>query len=731
MRDDSSGTLFWGVVAIGVLVLVVASAGTRLCVNNSSPSSVSALDLSDLASLKIEKSNVVSDLLDLNYWSSVATAYRQSLAQIIPGTVLGFVNSSVEWRSWAFENMPSPPSWLRLGINWYLERQLLLLQDKVLAADNGTVAALLVKTTAASIAGYSLAILDFVSFNGVTALKTYIETGSLIAAICATFPSQLGVLYNQAFDSSVTKEKRAQYLGNALAITSLMIVLAGKDGFAPKFQDALSRVGLADAWDSIKPYLAKIGSTVSARASSLTFNILEKLASRFPQGPSWMAGFTTDRIESMVEVLQKKGVPNDIIEEKISGLMQAADSASSPDGVADDADIISYSDGGGLRVKIGTQNRMYLYSDVETMRVLKASILEKEVQGFHLHQATLLQVKYWEQGVTVYHSYEGGDYWTATVPDDLGKKGDVVTISVQILTREDFVKNLPEFTWANENRVKWLTDLSHMHFSLDGDNLNVFVTQDPEVEGLSEFVIGGVAQPLKFHIGVTYLDFGIAETFGDVRPLRISYNGYGRVSLGIGIGDKFGSAFFLSNDGVRLRVLYNVGQFTTRLATLYLKPPSVLYSLGDRALYEVPSELSGVRSAFLINNVNLNRALEQTMLKVGSTYDAGRLGAEIAYTIATERLGLKDVVMVEPAQYGTDLFTRDGNVVIQARLLTATQDFASDKIQGIITGQLLNLLSQLDNDFTNHPSATTGYAVLSYVDNDQVLKTIVLEVPKP
>jgi len=241
MRDDSSGTLFWGGITIGVLVLVVASAGTRLCINNSSPSTDSALDLSDLSSLKIEKSNVVIDLLDLNYWSSVATAYRQSLAQIIPGTVLGFVNSSVEWRSWAFVNMPSPPSWLRLGINWYLERQLLLLQDKVLAANNGTVAASLVKALAASIAGYSLAILDFVSLNGVTALKTYIETGSLIAAICATFPSQLGVLYNQTFDSSVTKERRAQYLGNALAITSLMIVLAGKDGFSPKFQDAQSR----------------------------------------------------------------------------------------------------------------------------------------------------------------------------------------------------------------------------------------------------------------------------------------------------------------------------------------------------------------------------------------------------------------------------------------------------------------------------------------------------------
>ena len=173
-------------------------------------------------------------------------------------------------RSWAFENIPSPPPWLSTGIVGYMDNELAFLRGNVLAAGkNATLAALTVKGFAASVVGYPLAALDYASMNGVTAIKTYLQTGNIIAAVCAAYPSQLGVLYDEAFDSSVPRERRAQYLGNALAVTTLMVVLAGKDGFVPKFQDALNRVGLADAWGTIKPYLSRIGSAVSARASRL------------------------------------------------------------------------------------------------------------------------------------------------------------------------------------------------------------------------------------------------------------------------------------------------------------------------------------------------------------------------------------------------------------------------------------------------------------------------------
>src|SRR5207245_2831183 len=138
-----------------------------------------------------------------------------------------------------------------------------------------------------------------------------------------------------------SREMRAQYLGNALALTTVMVLLAGKDGFTPKFQDALNRVGLADAWGTIKPYLSRLGGAVSAQASLLTFAVLEKVAQRFPQDSTWATGLTADRIESMVEVLHDKGVTNDEIQNDIRHVAQAASNSPAEDGAASVADAIS------------------------------------------------------------------------------------------------------------------------------------------------------------------------------------------------------------------------------------------------------------------------------------------------------------------------------------------------------------------------------------------------------
>ena len=127
----------------------------------------------------------------------------------------------------------------------------------------------------------------------------------------------------------------------------------------------------------------------------------------------------------------------------------------------------------------------------------------------------------------------------------------------------------------------------------------------------------------------------------------------------------------------------------------------------------------------------MNRQLEKTMLASGSEYDLGRLGAEIAYTIANEKLGLRDVVIVEPSQRGADLFTKDGQVVMQARLLRSTQ-YADPKDLGVIfQSQLADLAEQLKVSFKLNPSAHTGYVMLSYLDNQGNIRTIVVEAPRP
>src|SRR5207302_360385 len=131
------------------------------------------------------------------------------------------------------------------------------------------------------------------------------------------------------------------------------------------------------------------------------------------------------------------------IEQKVAGLVQIADGSGDPGGVGDAADGISYDNGYAVKLVITGENRGYLYSDVGTMRSLKATFLEGRVPGFKAGVATALKVYYSEAKTNVYHYYSGGDYWYPTVPDGIAKPGDVITISVQILTRDDFIKSLP------------------------------------------------------------------------------------------------------------------------------------------------------------------------------------------------------------------------------------------------------------------------------------------------
>jgi hypothetical protein len=70
-----------------------------------------------------------------------------------------------------------------------------------------------------------------------------------------------------------------------------------------------------------------------------------------------------------------------------------------------------------------------------------------------------------------------------------------------------------------------------------------------------------------------------------------------------------------------------------------------------------------------VNDIKLARDTERYYLIRGRKYDIGRIGAEIAFTIATRVLGLGDVVLSEPFKGGKDLYTKDREAVIQSRLL--------------------------------------------------------------
>src|SRR3989441_473041 len=723
-RDD--GTFLWGGLTAVVLIWIVISSGTRLCVSTPGTSGPSVLSLSDLSNLKMDNSTINADFLDRAYWGSVYGAYTTSVVQIIPNTVIGFFNKSAEMRSWAFENIPSPPPWLSSGIVGYMDAQLAFLRVKALAAGNSTLAALIVKSYAASVVGYPVAALDYASMNGVTAIKTYLQTGNIIAAVCATYPSQLGALYAEAFNSSVPRERRAQYLGNALAVTTLMVVLAGKDGFLPKFQDALNHVGLADAWSTIKPYLSRIGSSVSVIASMLTFAILEKLAQRFPQDSTWATGLAADRIESMVEVLEKKGFSEQSIEQHIQDLTQVAGDSKSVDDTANYADKVEYQEGGVIKVMVNSNRQLVLYSDQGgRSQFMPASLLE-QMPSFNPNAENFLEVHYQELGITIYHYFTGkSDNWVPKLPKGLANTGDVLTISIETLTPERFVGEVPRIYYFNDLNANWVAQDSELSsFSLVGDDLKIQVFQSPDQDGISSFAIDGKAGSLGSSSGITYLNFQITDAFGQTRAMRINYDGHTTPYLGIFSSPDYSPVILVSSDGVKLKFVSSSGGGGTDVTTIYEQQPSVLYDSAVMEAANLEFTVQGAQSTYEIRNVRFVRQLETSMLDGKSAYDLGRLGAEISYTVGQKEFGLDNLILSEPSQIGADLHTADWKAVMQARMLDLSNT-ARESRSGYLHSQIVDMIDSLRKNFRDHPEAQTGYVVLSYYDGNAVRVIIV------
>ncbi len=382
---------------------------------------------------------------------------------------------------------------------------------------------------------------------------------------------------------------------------------------------------------------------------------------------------------------------------------------------------------------VGTQNRLFRYTDQQTGQWIKASFLQDKVSGFKVGVETPLKVDYLQGGVirvTVYHYYEGGELWIATVPDDVAKPGDELTIHIQVLTREEFVRNLPRISLANSVGANWLGDSVEISkFTLEANDLKISLSQQTDIRGLSDFVIEGTASDsLAFKSGITSLDFAIRDIFGQTKLMRIYHDGYSQPSLGIRTGSFFRTAFFLSWDGVRLSVVYSKSESGFSVSTVYLADPSTVFSLGKNVPYQVPSGVTGATNAFMIEHVDMVRPLENAMKDSSSMQAHGRLGAEIAYKIGREKLGLSDLVINEINQIGPDLQSKDGKFVIQVLMLTQTRGLETPEVQTMIQEQLNDLLLQLRGDFQNGFGSGSGYAILTYVDNDGITKVIVLEV---
>lgn len=720
------------------ILLAMLVIGTIVAVNSQEEACQAQdqlLDLSSLGSVSINPdSSVASDLLQLSFWGEVYSSARTTYAEMLPQTILGFINSSQQWRDWLVSTEPATSSWLNGRIQTSLDSRLLGLISQVVGSNNSARAVNTLQGYAQSASGYTLAAIDYLTLGGLSSIRNFVATDSLQQALCVSFPGQIAQLFEDSVNPNIPENLRAQYLGSALAVTSLTVVLSGSDALSDEFGDALSKVELADAWPTIKSYLFDIGSTVSETASYLAFTVAEELVQRFPQNPVWVADLTLDRIDSMTDGLASVGDSAGTIEQKISGLAEAAPQAGAPDDIAIDADVVRYQAGAGLSVEVGSQNRLFVYTESQTMEYIQARFLQQVIPGFAPGKAILLSVDYLEKGALVYHQYTGGDTWIPTAPESIAQPGDLFTIKIQVLNVAEFVSDLPSVTLGNYVQADWVTDLATLSsYSLDGSNLGIRIIQSPSVEDVSAYTLGGTTSPsLGFNNGRVLLDVQFQDIFGNQRAIRISYNGYSTApTFGLEVGqNRFPQIVFMSNDGVRLKIVYSISAGENRIATLYLQDPSSLYTLGTVET-NVPVYVKGQVNAFEVESVDPNRQLEKAMMVSASTYDLGRLGSEIAYTVGKQNLGLGDLVIAEPSRGGPDLYTADGNVVIQARMLTVTEhDKSPQQIQAAIGSQMADMNRELKTSFRITPSAKVGYLILSYLDPQDNIKTIVLQVSR-
>lgn len=151
---------------------------------------------------------------------------------------------------------------------------------------------------------------------------------------------------------------------------------------------------------------------------------------------------------------------------------------------------------------------------------------------------------------------------------------------------------------------------------------------------------------------------------------------------------------FVASDGVQVKLVYKSRPDIFNVATFYLKDPSELYRSGELRLTRAIQ--SGYPRAFEVQQIGILRRLEQSVVWRSGTYDAGRIGSEMAYSIGRNELELERLVLPDPNSPGRDLHTSDGRVVIQTRILTQTSHPSSSGLNNLIRSRLLRLTTSFE-----------------------------------
>ncbi len=332
-----------------------------------------------------------------------------------------------------------------------------------------------------------------------------------------------------------------------------------------------------------------------------------------------------------------------------------------------------------------------------------------------------------------YHLYDGGHEFRPVLPRTRLSPGASVLISLERLSLASFISRIPTFELVNRDFTRWLSDRTVVKsLSLGGKGLKIKFNQHNPLVNIKTFELNAVVNKYPGRcnqLGGVYLQCRLVDYIGRSLEMRIRHNGYHQPEFQIDRGAGFETVTLMSYDGFRLSLRYGKHGTTS---TFYLAGPSELAYESEPPQGYSGHHLDLVQGMFtralLVDSVRLRRKLEQTMFQFGSSYDQGRIGSEIAYFCSTEYLGLRNLVIEEPSKRGKDLYTLDTRTSLQARML---KNMPGKKLGDAVQIELLSLVRKLAQDYSHNPKMRTGYAILSFVDSGNAIKTLIVEAKRP
>jgi len=368
-----------------------------------------------------------------------------------------------------------------------------------------------------------------------------------------------------------------------------------------------------------------------------------------------------------------------------------------------------------LQVRVGSGGRLRTRLD---------KVASAEHEWPVMPHSTFLEVSDERETFRAFHSFEGGRFWRPTVRQLGHLAGGETVVRVVLLTPSAFLSTLPDIVFDCPPGYRWGPRKSKVsQFHAAGRDVSF------ELSGFA----GSNAPEVITIRGI--LDEGLANSNGQPR-LAFTVNGLhrgskrfafyiddtGSAKMGIGDGRQFRRIRFAWFDGVRLRILY--ARFRGyNVAILYLRDPAQLYRINEEV---APDPFCDMRCRGWFQ-VKLRRELESRMLAEGSSYDHGRLGVEIACSILKKLLPNCTFSIPEISRGGRDLYSDDGRISVQARLIYDFRQFRPIPAEEAVKSQLTLLCRKLGQDFAYNVRMHEGFACLSFFWDDDSIHTILLQ----